>query len=52
MLNCTAFNPCYNPQPCYTIVQTPPQPPLGHLGIIQHPLGRPRFIQMSLHLIF
>lgn len=40
------FNPCFNPQPCYTF------PPHGSLGIIQHPLGSPRFIQMSLHLTF
>jgi hypothetical protein len=32
--------------PGYTI------PPSGHLGVIQHTLGSPRFIQMSLHLIF
>ncbi len=27
-------------------------PPQGSLGIIQHTLGSPRFIQMSLHLLF
>jgi hypothetical protein len=50
--NNVTFNPCFNPQPCYTNLQTPPQPPHGHLGIIQHPLGSPRFIQMTLHLVF
>ncbi|HTG60517.1 MAG TPA: TonB-dependent receptor [Terriglobia bacterium] len=44
--NNVTFNPCYNPQPCYTF------PPHGSLGLIQHPLGSPRFIQMSLHLTF
>jgi len=44
--NNVKFNPCYNPQPCYTF------PPLGSLGFIQHTLGSPRFIQMSLHLMF
>ena len=27
-------------------------PPSGHLGIIQHTIGSPRFIQMALHLTF
>jgi hypothetical protein len=27
-------------------------PPSGSLGVIQHTIGSPRFIQMSLHLIF
>ncbi len=27
-------------------------PPKGHLGVIQHTIGSPRFIQMSLHLTF
>lgn len=27
-------------------------PPRGRLGVIQHTLGSPRFIQMSLHLVF
>jgi hypothetical protein len=26
--------------------------PSGHLGVIQHSIGSPRFIQMSLHLLF
>lgn len=52
--NDVSFNPFYaNPPlninnftPGYTI------PPSGHLGMIQHTLGSPRFIQMSLHLVF
>jgi hypothetical protein len=27
-------------------------PPFGHLGVIQHTIGSPRFIQMALHLTF
>ena len=27
-------------------------PPKGHLGLIQHTIGSPRFIQMALHLTF
>ncbi len=27
-------------------------PPAGHLGVIQHTIGSPRFIQMALHLTF
>jgi hypothetical protein len=27
-------------------------PPKGHLGVIQHTVGSPRFIQMALHLTF
>jgi carboxypeptidase family protein/TonB-dependent receptor-like protein len=52
--NNVSFNPFFaNPPlninnftPGYTI------PPSGHLGMIQHTLGSPRFIQMSLHLVF
>jgi hypothetical protein len=44
--NNVTFNPCFNPNPCYTF------PPQGQLGVIQHTLGSPRFIQMALHLTF
>jgi hypothetical protein len=27
-------------------------PPYGNLGQIQHTIGSPRFLQLSLHLIF
>ena len=30
----------------------PSFPPEGSLGIIQHTLGSPRFLQLSLHLMF
>ena len=33
-------------------VGPPSFPPAGSLGIIQHTLGSPRFLQFSLHLIF
>ena len=44
--NNVTFNPCFNPDPCY---QTTPS---GSLGVIQHTIGSPRFIQMALHLEF
>jgi hypothetical protein len=44
--NNVTFNPCFNPVPCYTF------PPRGSLGVIQHTIGSPRFLQMSLHVIF
>jgi hypothetical protein len=44
--NNVTFNPCFNPVPCYTF------PPRGSLGVIQHTIGGPRFLQMSLHAIF
>jgi len=44
--NNVTFNPCFNPVPCYTF------PPQGQLGLIQHTIGSPRFIQMSLHVLF
>lgn len=44
--NNVTFNPCFNPNPCYTF------PPQGSLGVIQHTIGSPRFIQMALHIIF
>jgi hypothetical protein len=44
--NNVTFNPCFNPNPCYTF------PPHGSLGVIQHTIGSPRFIQMAFHLIF
>jgi hypothetical protein len=30
----------------------PSTPPQGSLGIIQHTIGSPRFLQLSLHLAF
>ncbi|HEV3254858.1 MAG TPA: TonB-dependent receptor [Candidatus Acidoferrales bacterium] len=44
--NNVSFNGCFNPQPCFL------NPPNGHLGVIQHTIGSPRFIQMALHLTF
>jgi len=36
--------PGYEPPPSF--------PPEGSLGVIQHTIGSPRFLQLSLHLIF
>jgi hypothetical protein len=49
--NDVSINNCYNPQPCY---QDPKKLSVTSpgIGMIQNPLGGPRFIQMSLHLIF
>ena len=44
--NNVTFSQCFNPVPCYTF------PPHGELCLIQHTIGRPRFIQMSLHSCF
>jgi len=46
--NNVTFNPCFNPVPCYVS----PTQAQGQLGLIQHTLGSPRFIQMALHLVF
>ena len=38
------FFPDYGPPPSF--------PPVGQLGIIQHTIGSPRFMQLSLHVLF
>jgi hypothetical protein len=61
--NNVLFNPSFFNPPDYTglttacFVKSPTQsayvcPPGGQLGLIQHTLGSPRFMQMSLHLTF
>jgi hypothetical protein len=54
--NNMTLNPCFNPTPCF---QTPTASlalpgSLGgqSFGVIQHTIGSPRFLQMSLHLIY
>jgi Carboxypeptidase regulatory-like domain/TonB dependent receptor len=43
----TGFNPCVGPPAnAYAC------PPSGRLGVIQHTIGSPRFLQMALHLTF
>jgi hypothetical protein len=42
-------NPPYNPD---TGNNTYTFPPHGNLGVLQHSIGSPRFIQMALHLTF
>ena len=44
--NNVEFNPSFSNPPTYSF------PPVGSLGVIQHTIGSPRFMQMSLHLIF
>jgi len=44
------FNQAFNP-PSYNFVGGVPVAS-GNLGIIQHPIGSPRFLQMALHLTF
>lgn len=59
--NNVSFNPFYSNPPIYGFSGYPacvPStgaytcPPSGSLGIIQHTIGSPRFIQMALHLNF
>jgi hypothetical protein len=44
--NNVEFNPSFFNPPNYTF------PPNGQLGLIQHTIGSPRFLQMALHLTF
>jgi hypothetical protein len=66
--NNVEYNPSFNNPPTYgagaanpfplttqhncTVNQGYVCPPSGSLGVIQHTIGSPRFMQMSLHLIF
>ncbi len=57
--NDVKFNPYYSDPPIYSASSScvPATgaymcPPSGQLGIIQHTLGSPRFLQMALHLQF
>jgi hypothetical protein len=53
--NDVQFNPgyCYPPSPSYSCSPLGYAfPPAGHLGVLQHSIGSPRFIQMALHLSF
>jgi hypothetical protein len=40
----TGFTPCVPSTNAYAC------PPTGNLGVLQHTIGSPRFIQMALHL--
>jgi hypothetical protein len=44
--NNVSFNPGFSNPPSYSF------PPAGNLGVVQHTIGSPRIISMSLHLIF
>jgi len=54
--NDVQFNPgyCYPPSPNYDCSGPSGYsfPPKGNLGVLQHSIGSPRFIQMALHLTF
>jgi hypothetical protein len=53
--NDVQFNPgyCYPPSPNYSCSPLGYAfPPVGNLGVLQHTIGSPRFIQMALHLTF
>jgi hypothetical protein len=55
--NLIYFNPDFNNPPVYSPGCIPATgayqcPPNGHLGLIQHTIGSPRFVQMALHLTF
>ncbi len=43
---CVTVNTGIGPQGAYTC------PPHGQLGLIQHTIGSPRFLQMALHFTF
>jgi hypothetical protein len=45
------FNQSFNP-PAYNLGPGGTPIPSGSLGVIQHPIGSPRFVQMALHLTF
>jgi hypothetical protein len=52
--NNVEFNPYFSNPPYDPVTgnNTYTFPPFGNLGVLQHTLGSPRFIQMALHLTF
>ena len=52
--NNVEFNPYYSNPPYDPVTgnNTYTFPPYGNLGVLQHSIGSPRFIQMALHLTF
>jgi hypothetical protein len=48
----TSHNPCFTQITGVGLQGAYSCPPTGQLGIIQHTLGSPRFLQMALHLTF
>jgi Carboxypeptidase regulatory-like domain/TonB dependent receptor len=48
----TSHNPCFTQSTGVGLQGAYSCPPTGQLGIIQHTLGSPRFLQMALHLTF
>ena len=55
--NDVSFNPGYQNPPIFGSACVPSTgayqcPPQGNLGVLQHTIGSPRFVQMALHLTF
>ncbi len=53
--NDVSFNPGFCNPPSGSFSCSPAGysfPPFGHLGVLEHTIGSPRFIQMALHLTF
>ena len=48
----TSHNPCFTQTTGVGLQGAYSCPPTGQLGVIQHTLGSPRFLQMALHLTF
>lgn len=48
----TSHNPCFTQTTGVGLQGAYACPPTGQLGIIQHTLGSPRFLQLALHLTF
>ncbi len=48
----SGFTPCVTRTTGIGVQSAYACPPFGQLGLIQHTIGSPRFMQMSLHLIF
>jgi hypothetical protein len=48
----TSHNPCFTQTTGIGLQGAYSCPPTGQLGVIQHTIGSPRFLQMALHLTF
>ena len=48
----TSHNPCFTQTTGAGVQGAYSCPPTGQLGVIQHTIGSPRFLQMALHLNF
>jgi hypothetical protein len=53
LFNHPDFDAANNDVVFFPYYEGPPSiPPQGSLGVIQHTIGSPRFLQLSLHLLF